>query len=67
MAIIWFYSINVKGNWAHLAEKNSRAGAKITTTQGIRKIFVLSQKILKTFVLLSAVKLYYVIKVSFKQ
>ena len=42
MAIIWFYSINVKGNWAHLAEKNSRAGAKITTTEGAMKIFVLS-------------------------
>ena len=30
LAIIWFYSINVKGNSAHLAGKNSRAGAKIT-------------------------------------
>ena len=31
MAIIWFDSANVIGNWSHLAEKNSRAGAKIVT------------------------------------
>ena len=24
-------SVNVKGNWAHLAEKNSRPGGKIAT------------------------------------
>ena len=30
MVIILFYSVNVKGNWAHLAEKNLRVGAKIT-------------------------------------
>ena len=30
-AIIWFYSVSVKGYWAHLAEKNSQAEAKITT------------------------------------
>ena len=31
MSIIWFYSVNVKGNWAHLTGKNSQSGAKITT------------------------------------
>ena len=30
--ISWLsFSQNVKGNWAHLAEKNSKPGAKITT------------------------------------
>ena len=43
-----FYSINIKGHWAHLAEKYPRAGVKITT------IFSLSWKyfsriIIKTF------------------
>ena len=33
MAIIWVYSVKIKGNLAHLAEKNSQAGAKITTIQ----------------------------------
>ena len=36
--IILFYSISFKGNWAYLAKKNLRAGAKITT------IFRLLQK-----------------------
>ena len=27
ITIIWFYFINVKGNWPYLAEKNSWAGA----------------------------------------
>ena len=27
----WFYSVNVRGKWAYLTEKNSQAGAKITT------------------------------------
>ena len=31
MSFIEFYSINVKGHWAHLAEKNSQPGPKITT------------------------------------
>ena len=31
MPLIQFHSVNVEGIWAHLAEKNSRAGAKITT------------------------------------
>ena len=31
MFIIVFYSLNVKGNWAHLAEQNSQQGAKMTT------------------------------------
>ena len=31
MFIIWFYSLNVKGNKAYLAEKNSQSGAKTTT------------------------------------
>ena len=26
-----FHSVNAKGNWAHLAQKNSQLGAKITT------------------------------------
>ena len=38
ISIIWFYSLNIKGNWAHLVEQKSRAGAKITT------IFKLSWK-----------------------
>ena len=38
MASILFYSVNFKGNWAYLVEKNFQAGAKITT------IFRLSQK-----------------------
>ena len=29
MYFIYFHSINVKGNWTHLPEKNSRAGARI--------------------------------------
>ena len=29
-SFVKFHSINVKGNWTHLAEKNSRPGAKIT-------------------------------------
>ena len=48
MFIISFYSLNVKRNQAHSAEKNSRSGAKITA------IFRLSQKycnriMIKTF------------------
>ena len=31
MSIILFYFLNVKGDWVHLAEKNSHPGAKITT------------------------------------
>ena len=31
ISVIYFYFANVKGNWAHLAEKNSRPGAKTTT------------------------------------
>ena len=30
MPFIQFHSINFKGNWAHLAEKKSQPGAKIT-------------------------------------
>ena len=29
ISIIWFFSITVKGNWAHLAERNSWPEAKI--------------------------------------
>ena len=36
MSFVKFLSVNVKGNWTHLAEKNSRPRAKIT------KIFRLS-------------------------
>ena len=35
---VLFHFVNIKGNWAHLAEKNSRPGAKITTI-AIMKIF----------------------------
>ena len=31
MNFIKFHSVNVKGNWTHLAQKNSRPGAKINT------------------------------------
>ena len=31
MSFVEFPSVNVKGNWAHLVEQNSRPGAKITT------------------------------------
>ena len=31
MYFIKFHSVNVKGNWTHLAQKNSRPGAKINT------------------------------------
>ena len=31
IAFVPFHSVNVKGNWTHLAEKNSLPGAKITT------------------------------------
>ena len=41
MAIIWFYSVNVKGNWTNLAEKNSQAGVKVTRIQAIMKMFYL--------------------------
>ena len=33
-----FHSVNVKGNWTHLTEKNTRPGAKITTTFRLKKI-----------------------------
>ena len=51
MTIIWFYSVNVQGNWAHLAEKISQTGPKITTMYAIIKIFYLyyHKNILKTF------------------
>ena len=29
MSFVEFHSLNVKENWAHLAEKDSRPGAKI--------------------------------------
>ena len=63
MTITWLYFVNVKENWAHLAEKNSKAGAKITTMETIMKNFYLydHKNILKTFVLLWAAKSYYVI------
>ena len=35
MSFVGFHSLNVKGNWAHLAEKDSRPGAKITTIFGV--------------------------------
>ena len=38
MTIIGFYFINEKRNWAHLAEKKSQAGSKITTIQATMKI-----------------------------
>ena len=38
ISFVYFHSINVKGNWTHLTEQNSRPGAKITT------IFKLSWK-----------------------
>ena len=31
MYFILFHSVNVKGNWTHLAQNNSRPGAKINT------------------------------------
>ena len=31
MPFIEYHSVNVKGNWAHLAEKNSQLGAMIAT------------------------------------
>ena len=31
IAFVQFHSVNVKGYWTHLAEKNSQPGAKITT------------------------------------
>ena len=31
MSFTGFHSVNIKGNWAHLAEKNSQPGVKITT------------------------------------
>ena len=48
IAFVQFHSVNVKGYWTHVAEKNSQPGAKITT------IFRLSYKyfnriIIKTF------------------
>ena len=58
MTIIWFYSVNVQGNWARLAEKISQTGPKITTMYAIIKIFYLyyHKNILKAFVLLWATK-----------
>ena len=48
MSFIQFNFLNVKGNWAHLAEKNSRPGAKITTI--LRLIWkCLNYIIIKTF------------------
>ena len=46
--VIWFYSVNVKGNWDCLEEKNSQPGVKIPKYLGsqpgdkIPKIFRLS-------------------------
>ena len=30
-SFVYFHSVNVKGNWTHLAEKNSQPGANINT------------------------------------
>ena len=32
ITFIQFHCVNVKGNWAHLAEKNSRSCANVTIT-----------------------------------
>ena len=29
IAFIYFHSVNIKGNWTHLAEKHSQPGVKI--------------------------------------
>ena len=39
MSFVEFHSVKVKGNWTHLAEKNSRPGDKIATAFSIMKIF----------------------------
>ena len=31
MSTVYFQYINVKGNWAHLVQKNSRPGSKVIT------------------------------------
>ena len=53
MAFSWSYSLNDKGNWAHVAEKNSQGRAQITTIKAIMKIFYLyyHKNISKIFVL----------------
>ena len=33
MSFAWFHSINVKGNWSHLAEKNSRPRPRAISPQ----------------------------------
>ena len=47
MHIIKFYSVNVKGDWANLAEKNSQPRSKITAIFGSRKYF--NRIFIKTF------------------
>ena len=31
ISLIWFYFVNVKGNWIHSAYKKSQTGAKINS------------------------------------
>ena len=49
-----FHSVDVKRNWTHLAEKNSRPGTKITAFRLTAKYFnrTILKNILKTSVLL---------------
>ena len=44
-----FYSVNAKGNWTNLAEKNLQPGAKVST---IFRLSYYHKNILKTSVLL---------------
>ena len=46
MSFVSFHSVNVKGTWPHLTEKNLQPGATITI------LIVLSYKHFKTAVLL---------------
>ena len=47
MHIIKFYSVNVKGDWANLDEKNSQPRSKITAIFESRKYF--NRIFIKTF------------------
>ena len=40
MAIIWFYSVNVKENCIYSAQKKSWAGVKMPTIKDVIKIMV---------------------------
>ena len=51
ISYVIFHSINIKGNWTDLTQKNSRSEAKVTTIFRLMKVLD-HENILKTSVLL---------------